>query len=190
MTYKIDGFGPNDLLTSEKEGLRRVKVSGRDELVDSSSRGNAFILTDNIPAKAGESVALTVFFDRLSVVHSAISASGEPVAIRKGEVTGTANDIISSQPLQLVSSSSDDSQAQSFFDVPDLSTDTVCNGDVGGGVITDSTQPISAVAKNTGTEDKTISLYVKYYAISDTSTLTLLQSDTQIETTTEMSQYG
>lgn len=190
MTYKIDGFGPNDLLTSEKEGLRRVKVSGRDELVDSSSRGGAFILTDNIPAKAGESVAITAYFDKLSVVHSAVSASGEEVAIRKGVATGTADGIIKSQPLNLVSSNSDDSQGQSFFAVPELSTETVSDGDVGGGVVTDSTQPISAVVTNNSTEDKTISLYIKYYAISDISTLTLLQSDTQIETDTEMSQYG
>ena len=159
-------------------------------IVYSSSIGNAFILTADIPAKAGETVALTAYFDRLSVLHSAKSSGGEFVSVRKGEATGTADGIVTAQPLNLVSSKTDQSQGQAFNAVPELSADTVCNGEQGGGVITDSSQPISAVVTNDSSDSQTISLYMKFYAIDDTSTLTLLQSDTQLETDTEMSQYG
>lgn len=150
----------------------------------------AGIFSADLSVSAGETAALNIYFDLKVVVSKvALPNNGLTPVIRKGEATGDYADIINPSGLNLIEAFSDDSQAQIVYNASHSGVAMSGNG-VDNSIVTDASEPLSVTFTNNTGADIDQPIVVKFFKLGETSTLTLLQSDTQLESTTEMSDYG
>lgn len=151
-------------------------------------RGEAGILSCDVVADAGESVALNVWLDHPSVVARVEVVGGVPL-VKRGLSTGDGDKICSAAGLNMLATFTDNSQSQIIRNAT-ASGMVLADGAVDKSILTDGTQPITVMSENTTGSPATISIFVTYYAISAASSLTVLTPTTELLPTTEMSDYG
>lgn len=150
----------------------------------------AGIFSCEITADAGETCALNIFFDNKTVLSKVILPENNITPITsEGLATGTYGDILTASGLNLVDGFSDNSQAQ-IVNNASVSGNAVGGNGIDNALITDGSNPINiSFTNNTGAEISQ-KLVVKFFDLDNVQVLNLLQSGTQLESNTEMSQYG
>ena len=91
--------------------------------------------------------------------------------------------------LNLVLPFTDGAQAQMVSNATS-SGRVLADGNVADSIITNGTQPLTVMAENTSSTNQVVSIFLTFYELDNSSSLTLLESDTQLTPTTEMSDYG
>ena len=84
MTYNINGFGPDDLLTGTKEGFRRIRV---DQAQTGFFEGREFRTFAELDIPSGQSLVLR-FTSLVDFILFAQNLSVDQGAIRLSAITG------------------------------------------------------------------------------------------------------
>lgn len=153
------------------------------------ANGNAGILLCDIVAEAGQTVGLNVWLDKKSVVSIIDVANGSSPTVRSGLATGDYGEICAASGLNLIESFSDNSQAQVVLNA-EHSGPVIGDCSISDSIMSNGTQPFCVLSTNAGSASATISIFVTFYSVDDVPTLTLLESDTALTSTTEISDYG
>ena len=188
--YNIKDFGPSDLMTTEVEGIRRLKVSSEDSNIAAAFNGLLYSISASVSVLAGDSLALNLSLAADSVIKSASTVSGLPIALHGDHATGNADGIFLPNNMNQLSIDVSPSQGQ-------LYEQAVANGDLlsaGESVlslsfITGYQKNSSIVVKNTGS-DQVVFINIVFEEIGERAHVFGLTPSTFLEPTTEMSTYG
>ena len=187
MAYTIPDFGPSDLLSSAVEGERRIKVSTLSTIDTETLKGNTQAIADILSIPDGESVTYKINSPG-GVFIKEFYADGLTVKYSKA-ATGDVSKLGNSNSLNL----SKDSGFIAYYTRLDKSSVTDNEVVVAGdspfsiGVFTDD-EAYATITNNTGSH---VSTEVSIILLPNGDFITPygIKSDTQLEATTEMSNY-
>lgn len=150
----------------------------------------AGVFNVDINLEAGESCAVNIFFDTKTCLSKVILPIHGLSAVIYDELsTGEYQDIITATGLDRTATFNDNSQAQVVCNA--LNTgNALTTGTVNNSLITNGSFPVSVFISNTSGVDVTQTVIIKFWELDQNNVLTLLQANTQLESNTEMSQYG
>lgn len=192
MTSPIDNYMPHTGRYIRESG---ALVNLADLLFQNSGLAYSTLLnksgifTREITIPAGEKAAINLFFDKKSVLSLVdITGAVEPI-VRDSVSTGDYDGIITPIGLNLTETFVNDSQGQIVYDATGTGN-VIADGAVANSIIVNADTPISVIGENTGATAVTVAFYVKFYEIAEESGLNLLRPATQLESNTEMGDYG
>lgn len=188
--YNIQDFGPSDLMSNQVVGIRRLKVSSEDSSIASAFNGLLYSITASATVLAGNSIALNLSLAADSVIKSASTVSGLPIALYSDHATGNADGIFSPNNMNQLSIDESPSQGQ-------LYEQAVAGGDLlsSGETVLPLTfisgyqKNSSILVKNTGS-DQDVFINIIFEEIGSRAPVFGLTASTQLLPATEMSIYG
>lgn len=191
MTYTIPDFGPNDLLTSSKIGLRRVKVSADTADVGASLNGTLFAISAVYSVLNGERLAFNLFPSSDLIIRSVTTNKDLSILAYNDHATGTADGIFNSSDVNMQSSDVSPTQAQLFYSASHsgeviAAGHTSINPSIVAGY---NNKPCFIVLNSTG-ETTDIRITVVFEEIGEREPVFGLTPTTFLHPTTEMSAYG
>lgn len=189
-THVINGL-PSDLLSSFLDGVRKLKVSSTDSVLEAAINECAFTMAGIKDIPAGESIGLNISLAADSIIYSFVVSGGLPFALYSEHATGNADGIVLSEDLNFKSIDVSPTQAQIYEDaVP------------AGGLVysSEGSGSINAVAgfgdfpsimidNDTG-GSVSARFTIVYEELGARNPVFGLTPSTQLEPSTEMSTYG
>ena len=187
----IQGFGPSDLLTTSKYGIRRSKVSSERSSIAASYNGLLYAISGEYAVAAGAKLAMNLYLASDSVVHRVVTNDGLPVEVRNEHATGSADGIFQSVNTNLCSSDSSPSQGQLYYSATAEGSIVACgHGEIEPSVIACEDGNLSVVVTNTSAGSADVKIFVLFEEIGARNPSFGLTPSTLLEPTTEMSLYG
>jgi hypothetical protein len=189
--YTVPGFGPSDLLTSPKEGARRVKVSVEPSLAEATREGRSYTISGTYSVAAGDYLALNVFFASEVIVHSISTNAIFRISAYNQHATGSPDGIFAGANLNLTSVDETPSYGQLYY-VAAAAGSVISAGtpEIGAQIIADENSTLSAVTKNITAETQDITITMTFEEVGARAAPFGLTASTLLEATTEMSTYG
>ena len=189
--YNIQDFGPSDLMTSDIEGSRRLKVSSEDVTISAvmSNKMHSFTGTYTIPF--GQSIALNMSFASDVIISKVSTNEGLSLLINDDHATGTADGIFAARNLNTLSDDLSPSTSQVYYDAT-AAGNTLSFGSttLEPFVITGEGKNTSIIVNNSSGADKVITISALFKEIGSRNPAFGLYPHTQLEASTEMSIYG
>lgn len=157
----------------------------------SVANNRAGVISADVSAQAGEIVALNLNFDKtVMIAKIKVSEDGIQPVLRTGFATGEYGQITLSRGLDFTADSFDDnSQAQVINNATSSGT-ALANGSIQNGVKADGESQLHVEFDNSAGQAITETVLVTFFKLDDISTKTPLEPATQLETNTEMGNYG
>ena len=191
MTYTIQDFGPSDLLTSAKEGERRVKVSAESSLVSAARDGRLYSAVGAFSVANGQNLAMNMTLSAESVIHSASTIGNHPIYISLGAAEGTADGIFFALNMNACSIDESPAFGQLLYNATMPSQIIAAGvGAVGAIAVADDECGVSIIVTNDSGATKTIAISVVFEEIGERSASFWLTPSTLLHPETEMSIYG
>jgi hypothetical protein len=188
--YLINGLF-SDLMSSDKAGARRVKVSSQGSEIAASYEERLYSIAASYEVAAGQSVGLNISPASRIIISNITTNNNFPVELYSDHATGSADGIFRSASMNMCSIDESPTSGQVFYNAQasgsrlafghgHLSTSVICCED---------SKPCVFIT-NTSLETTTIDIQVQFEEVGERSALFGLTASTQLEPNTEMSQYG
>ena len=202
-TYTIPDFGPADLLTSEVEGLRRVKVepqntdssrlntSSEPSIAQAVRNGMVYSITGSYNVAAGQALAMNLSLAAQSIIHKVTTNTGLQSYLYDSHATGVADGIFSTVNLNSCSIDNSPASAQLIYTAaPQGGIMAVGDSVISPFALADDVCNISAVTVNTTNAAKSVFLSILFEEIAARLPGFGLTPSTLLQPGTEMSIYG
>jgi len=188
--YNIQDFGPSDLMSSDVEGIRRLKVSSEDSSVAASLNGFLYSITASATVLAGQKLALNVSLAADTIIKSASTVSGLPIKLYDEHATGNVDGIFISNNLNMLSIDESPSQGQ-LYEFAAAQGNLLAPGltQLNPSVISGFSKTPSIVVENTGLEQD-VFINIVFEEIGPRAPTFGLTASTFLTPSTEMSTYG
>jgi len=170
--YTVPDFGPSDLLSSAKEGDRRVKVSDEPSLLAATRAGNTYTISGTLSVPAGSYLAINQQFLSEVIVHSVSTNAGVYIAVYSDRSTGTHAGILHATNINLTSQNITPAFGELLSGAsPYGGVVAASNGAIYVQIIADLNSSISIAAKNTTASSQEITITMTFEEIGPRSPL-------------------
>lgn len=190
MAYTITDFGPDDLLSSDFEGVRRVKTASMSAADVASMNGKLYSFS--VPYTIAPSQSLTYNMDLSGkVIIYEIEADGANIAVNNQHATGVQSDISQTHSLNLSRPNGFLAYLQKIIN-PTLNGNTVvaCSSPCYPSVVADGSNELSIKLSNAGSESISGFMMIKLESIGDYIAPFGIAGSDLLAPDTEMSIYG
>jgi len=189
--FTIPDFGPSDLLTNPVENLRRIKTSSRSSIDDASINGAAQSISQLVTIANGESAGFNLYTTGETLLQM-VACDGLDATVYSEFCTGAITSTGKSRSLK-IGSVLDYSVFYNYIDNPTVNNDTSLNAARGAfdpSVTFGASNECSIVIKNNSGVDYAGSFAAIFDVFVPPSSTYWLQADTNLISTSEMSNYG
>lgn len=190
MSYTVQDFGPSDLLSSDREGERRVKTSAMraEDVASINGKLHAFSVPYEMQIGASKSYNIDLPGDALLYE---IIAKDLTISVNSEQSDGTSFDIHQSRSMNFKIQSDYIAFAQEILDFTLLGYSAVSgNGALYPSIYSDENNPFAVTLTNNTQEVKSGFLAIKFEAFGEYISPFGLTPTVQLLPTTEMSNYA
>lgn len=190
-TYTVQDFGPNDLLSSDVIGLRRVKTSADTADVGASLNGTLFVISATYSVFDGETLAFNLSPAADLIVRSVTTNKDLSILAYNEHATGTADGIFTASDVNMTSSDISPTQGQLFYTAtPSGNVIAAGHTSISPAIVAGYNEKPCFTALNSTGETTDIRITVVFEEIGEREPVFGLTPTTFLQTTTEMSDYG
>lgn len=190
MTYTVPDFGPSDLLTNPRVGIRRAKVSSEPAIGAFVFDGLAYSMSGTYSIADGTKLAMNISFAADSVIASA-STNMDNISLRVGDATGDAGGIVDSTNLNMLSVDDTPANAQLYYNASHVGAELAYGqGAIEPYAIAGAGNDASIFVENNTGSTRDVKIQVTFYEIGERLASFGLTASTFLEPDTEMSTYG
>lgn len=190
MTYTIPDFGPDDLLSSDFEGVRRVKTASMSATDVAALNGKLYSFSVPYSLSAGESAVFNVKVAGKSLFYR-VEADGLTLEVMSQESTGVGGDIYPAYNLNFSAPNGFKAFIQRIYDFTlNGYSPRSCMSPCEMSIVADESSNFSVVAVNNTGQASSGYLSITLESLGDYLTPFGISPDASLTPTTEMSVYG